>query len=70
MQMVYRGRTYSGGLAVTPYEERMKQSRERKSRILRLSRKPGMSHQKIADEVQCSRAYVTQTINAAKEKGK
>lgn len=49
---------------MTPYQERMKQSKERKSRILRLSRKPGMSHQKIADEVQCSRAYVTQVIQS------
>lgn len=56
---------------VTPYQERMKQSKDRKSRILRLRKKvvggKAMTYQAIADEIQCTKAYVQQVIKAAEK---
>lgn len=53
---------------MTPYEARMKESEQRRKRIVRLSKKtPKLTHQKIAEMEQCSRAYVTQTIKAAEK---
>lgn len=46
---------------MTPYEKRMKESAERKSRILRLHQN-GLTPTQIAGRAKCSRAYVHQVI--------
>lgn len=56
---------------MTPYQERMKQSKERKSRILRLRKKvvggKPMTYQAIADEIRCTKAYVQQVVKASEK---
>lgn len=54
---------------LTHYQERIKVSKERKARIIRLRKKTvngkPMTYQAIADEMLCTKAYVQQVIKAA-----
>jgi hypothetical protein len=57
---------------VTPYEKRMAESKQRKSKILRLARQkkadgtPKYTQVEIAAEIQCTKAYVGQVLKGAK----
>jgi len=51
---------------MTPFQQRMKESKARQATIRRLAKKtPPMTQKQIADEVKCSKAYVNQVLKAA-----
>jgi DNA-binding transcriptional regulator LsrR (DeoR family) len=60
---------------MTPFEKRMKESKERQSRILRLSRQTKDGKQKytqaqIAAEIGCTKAYVNQIVLRARREAR